>query len=94
MLSRVEHERSFINSRPLRIRCTPNRLGSTSAVILSDLTVLIVRINKPMLNNDCAKAQSEVNRHCTKGRLAVACDVYDGVFLCCPFSHEMSWMGP
>ena len=24
--------------------------------------------------------------------LAVACDVYDGVFLCCPFSHEMSWM--
>ena len=23
--------------------------------------------------------------------LAVACDVYDGVFLCCPFSHEMSW---
>ena len=24
--------------------------------------------------------------------LAVACDVYDGVFLCCPFSHEVSWM--
>ena len=24
--------------------------------------------------------------------LAVACDVYDGVFLCCPFSHKMSWM--
>ena len=24
--------------------------------------------------------------------LAVACDVNDGVFLCCPFSHEMSWM--
>ena len=24
--------------------------------------------------------------------LAVACDVFDGVFLCCPFSHEMSWM--
>ena len=24
--------------------------------------------------------------------LGVACDVYDGVFLCCPFSHEMSWM--
>ena len=24
--------------------------------------------------------------------LAVACDVYDGVFLCCPFPHEMSWM--
>ena len=24
--------------------------------------------------------------------LAVACDVYDGVFLCCPFSHEMSWI--
>ena len=22
----------------------------------------------------------------------VAGDVYDGVFLCCPFSHEMSWM--
>ena len=22
--------------------------------------------------------------------LAVACDVFDGVFLCCPFSHEMS----
>ena len=20
--------------------------------------------------------------------MAVACDVYDGVFLCCPFSHE------
>ena len=19
-------------------------------------------------------------------------DVFDGVFLCCPFSHEMSWM--
>ena len=24
--------------------------------------------------------------------LAVACDVFDGVFLCCLFSHEMSWM--
>ena len=24
--------------------------------------------------------------------LAVACDVYDGVFLCCPFSHEVSWI--
>ena len=24
--------------------------------------------------------------------LAVACDVFDGVFLCCPFSHKMSWM--
>ena len=24
--------------------------------------------------------------------LAVACDVYDGVFLCCSFSHEVSWM--
>ena len=24
--------------------------------------------------------------------LAVARVVYDGVFLCCPFSHEMSWM--
>ena len=22
--------------------------------------------------------------------LAVACDVYDGVFLCCAFSHEVS----
>ena len=21
-------------------------------------------------------------------------DVFDGVFLCCPFSHEMSWMRP
>ena len=24
--------------------------------------------------------------------LAVAGDVFDGVFLCCSFSHEMSWM--
>ena len=24
--------------------------------------------------------------------LADAGDVFDGVFLCCPFSHEMSWM--
>ena len=24
--------------------------------------------------------------------LAVACDVYDGVFLCCPLSHEISLM--
>ena len=24
--------------------------------------------------------------------LAVAGDVFDGVFLCCPFSHKMSWM--
>ena len=24
--------------------------------------------------------------------LAVAGDVLDGVFLCCPFFHEMSWM--
>ena len=24
--------------------------------------------------------------------LAVAGDVFDGVFLCCPFSHEKSWM--
>ena len=24
--------------------------------------------------------------------LAVAGGVYDGVFLCCSFSHEMSWM--
>ena len=25
-------------------------------------------------------------------RLAVAGDVFDCVFLSCPFSHEMSWM--
>ena len=25
-------------------------------------------------------------------RLAVACDVCDGVFLCCLFFHEVSWM--
>ena len=25
--------------------------------------------------------------------LAVAGGAYDVVFLCCPFSHEMSWMG-
>ena len=24
--------------------------------------------------------------------MAVADGVYDGVFLCCPFSHEMSWI--
>ena len=24
--------------------------------------------------------------------LAVAGDVFDGLFLCCPFPHEMSWM--
>ena len=24
--------------------------------------------------------------------LAVACGVYSDVFLCCPFSHELSWM--
>ena len=24
--------------------------------------------------------------------LAVACDVYGDVFLCCPFSHEVSWV--
>ena len=24
--------------------------------------------------------------------LAVAGDLHDGAFLCCPFSHEMSWM--
>ena len=26
--------------------------------------------------------------------LALACDVYDGVFLCCPFSYEVSLMRP
>ena len=40
-------------------------------------------------------------KYCSKGplnpkqptnHLAVFCDVYDGVFLCCPFSHEVSWM--
>ena len=39
-------------------------------------------------------------KYCLKGplnpkqptNLAVACDAYDGVFLCCPFSHEVSWM--
>ena len=25
-------------------------------------------------------------------RLVVAGGVFGGVFLCCPFSHEMSWM--
>ena len=24
--------------------------------------------------------------------VAVVCDVYDGVFLCCPFSTRLSWM--
>ena len=28
------------------------------------------------------------------GDYAVAGDVFDGVFLCCPFSQEMSWMRP
>ena len=27
------------------------------------------------------------------GHLTVSGSVYDGVFLCCPFSHELSWMG-
>ena len=26
--------------------------------------------------------------------LAVDCNVFDGVFLCCPFPHEMSWIPP
>ena len=25
--------------------------------------------------------------------VAVAGDVFDGIFLCCPFSHEMPWIG-
>ena len=25
-------------------------------------------------------------------RLAVACGICGGVFLCCPLSHEVSWM--
>ena len=29
----------------------------------------------------------------TAVHLTVACDVYIDVSLCCPFSHEMSWMG-
>ena len=28
----------------------------------------------------------------TAVQLVVAGDVFDGVFLCCPFPHEMSWM--
>ena len=28
----------------------------------------------------------------TASETVVACNVYYGVFLCCPFSHEMSWM--
>ena len=28
----------------------------------------------------------------TAVHLAVAGDVFNGVFLCCPFSHQMSWM--
>ena len=27
-----------------------------------------------------------------KVHLVVACGVYGDVFLCCPFSHEVSWM--
>ena len=30
--------------------------------------------------------------HVYEKYLAVAADVFDGVFLCCPVSHEMSWM--
>ena len=35
---------------------------------------------------------SEKTSSGTSVHLAVACDVYDGVFLCCSFSHEVSWM--
>ena len=28
----------------------------------------------------------------TAVRLAVAGGIFDGVFLCCPFSHWVSWM--
>ena len=31
-------------------------------------------------------------RNPTTRKLAVACGVYGDVFLCCPFSHEVSWM--
>ena len=41
-------------------------------------------------------ARVDVNCGWKDGRMEnqtlVAGDVFDGVFLCCPFSHEMSWM--
>ena len=50
---------------------------------------IAMRIHAMVIPCSCANAlnQREIAVH-----LAVACDVCGGVFLCCPFSHEMSWM--
>ena len=40
-----------------------------------------------MLNTSWWQPVWEIASH-----LAVAAGVFDGVFLCCPFSHDMSWM--
>ena len=42
--------------------------------------MLIVRLAGDLLNDEIAV------------HLAVAAAVFDGVFVCCPFSHEMSWL--
>ena len=61
-----------------------NRLGGLSLPRKS-----VVRLtDRPDMTLDVYRERKTTIQH----HLAVACDVYDGVFLCCPFSHGLSWM--
>ena len=62
-----------------------NRLGGLSLPRKS-----VVRLtDRPDMTLDVYRGRKTTLQ---PNHLAVACDVYDGVFLCCPFSHEVSWM--
>ena len=55
------------------------------------VTPVLHKILEHVLNNRHNQIFDRTLSKCQRG-FTLACDVYDGVFLCCPFSHEMSWM--
>ena len=63
--------------------------------ILNDIDKLDTDLffKKPVCSTTRGHKYKLQKSHCELAvHLAVAFDVYDGVFLCCPFSHEVSWM--
>ena len=73
----------------------PMRLFCFGSLVILDvaccyLWLFTLYINIKIGKNSCQMLDSPVWEIAV--HLAVACDVYDGVFLCCPFSHEVSWM--
>ena len=56
------------------------------------IVMLVIYINMEICKYRCKILDWQVTTCMGNCCSLFAGDVFDGVFLCCPFSHEMSWM--